>query len=119
VILDVEEWVDAVLDFYETRTWGRHDPWEDSWECKVYGKFPLPPSIDLKQPSFDPSVLQDAMVWLHDGGLKPYEIAVILRLPKKGIGKVLEKLTTEYEEEVGDEGSRESTPQPERTMVEQ
>jgi hypothetical protein len=103
--MTVEEWVDAVLDYYETRTWGRYDPWEKSWEKNIYGKFPLPPVIDLNHSDFDPQALQDAMVWLHDGGLKPYEIAVILRVSKKGIGKRLEQLDSEYDDEYDDAGT--------------
>jgi len=95
----LEDWVDSVLDYYETRTWGRYDPWEKSWEKNIYGRFPLPPVIDLNHADFDPQALQDAMMWLHDGGLKPREVASVLHLPKKGIGKALEKLAVEYSDD--------------------
>lgn len=95
----LEDWVDSILDEYEAKEWTLND-----WREHVR-RFPLPAIIDYNQLDFNPKVLQDAMVWLYDGGLRPREVAAVLHVPDNGIGKVLERLAREYEDDEDDAGA--------------
>jgi hypothetical protein len=92
----LDAWVDEVLDEYERYQALPYpkERWSVYLQARPCGQRPL--SIS----GFVPSAVQDALVWLHDGGMGQGCIATTLGITNHGvIGDSLKRLEDQYEDE--------------------
>ena len=95
---DVERWVDIVLDEFEAGAWQKTG--YTTWREYAHDRYYLPLPLDPGSREFDPQQVQDAMIWLWDGGFRLQHIAVALRLPNTGgLREAIEAAQDLYEDE--------------------
>ena len=94
---DAEQWVDAVLDDFETEAWGKCG--YSSWREYANDRFGRPSFLDSNHRDFKPRAFQDALIWLYDGGLTIRDISALLHIPRHGLQRTIDQIESQYEEE--------------------